>query len=214
MNPIHVSIFDDNPSIRHAISLLLQTKAGLKLVSSHEDVSEVIRNITEYEPDVVLMDIDMPKRDGIDGLRAIRRVFPQLPVIMLTVFDDEEKIFAALRAGANGYLLKETAPLLLIQAIEDVYQGGAPMTPSIAKKVLSYFHSPVLQKQNAQYRLTKREQEVLSCLVNGLSYKETGVQLFISFETVRSHIRKIYEKLHVSSLTEAVAKAIREGLVE
>jgi DNA-binding NarL/FixJ family response regulator len=160
----------------------------------------------------VLMDIDMPVVNGLQGLAIVRKHFPEVHVLMLTVFDDNEHIFEAICAGAVGYLLKRTQPARLIEAIQDAHRGGAPMTSSIARKVLTMF-AKSNQKSDNQRNLTDREQEILALLVAGNSYKMIAAALRISIDTVRSHIKNIYEKLHVHSQTEAVAKAIREKLI-
>jgi len=164
------------------------------------------------KPDVVLMDIDLPGINGIEAVSIVKSVSPSTQVIMLTVFDNEEKIFQAIRNGASGYLLKNSSPTEIVDSIFDVYRGGSPMTASVARKVLQYFqHQPKAQKPD--YNLSEREQEILKGLVNGYSYKLIANEYFISIDTVRSHIRHIYDKLQVNSKTEAVLKAINEGLV-
>ncbi|HYE53463.1 MAG TPA: response regulator transcription factor, partial [Chitinophagaceae bacterium] len=160
---------------------------------------------------VVLMDIDLPGINGIEAAGIVKAVSPKTQVIMLTVFDNEEKIFQAIRNGASGYLLKNSSPSEIIESIFDVNRGGSPMTANVARKVLQYFQQQ--PKQKTDYNLSEREQEILKGLVNGYSYKLIANEYFISIDTVRSHIRHIYDKLHVNSKTEAVLKAINEGLV-
>ncbi|HYK44658.1 MAG TPA: response regulator transcription factor [Parafilimonas sp.] len=212
MNGIKVIMFDDNDSLRDSISMLLQDTKDFTLVESYSHCIDVIQNIKETQPDVVLMDIDMPGMNGIEGVRLIRKNFPTVQILMLTVFDDEEKVFAAIKAGAGGYILKNAEPKNLLSAISEVYNGGAPMTPAIARKVLYQFQHLQPDKTKEDYHLSSREKEVLASLVDGLSYKMIASKLNITYDTVRAHMKKIYEKLHVTSMTEAVAKAINQKL--
>jgi DNA-binding NarL/FixJ family response regulator len=211
MSGIKVIIFDDNDSLRDSIRMLLQDSADFTFAGSYSNCVDVTKNIQETKPDVVIMDIDMPGMNGIEGVTLIRQNFPTIRVLMLTVFDDDEKVFAAIKAGADGYLLKNAESENLLHAISEVYNGGAPMTPGIAKKVLHQFQTMLPGKDN-DYHLSMREKEVLSLLVDGLSYKMIGGKLSITYDTVRAHMKKIYEKLHVASMTEAVAKAINQKL--
>lgn len=211
MNGIKVIIFDDNDSLRDSVAMLLQDNADFTLAGSYPHCLDVIKNITDTRPDVVVMDIDMPGMNGIEGVRLIRNNFPTVQVLMLTVFDDEEKVFAAIKAGAAGYILKNAQPNKLLHAISEIYNGGAPMTPGIARKVLQQFQT-ILPEEVKDYHLSSREKEVLSLLVDGLSYKMIAGKLNITYDTVRAHMKKIYEKLHVASMTEAVAKAINQKL--
>jgi DNA-binding NarL/FixJ family response regulator len=211
MSGIKVILFDDNDSLRDSVTMLLQDTDDYTLSGSYAHCLDVIENIKETKPDVVIMDIDMPGIDGIEGVKLIRMNFPTVQILMLTVFDDDEKVFAAIRAGAAGYILKNAEPNRLLQAISEVYNGGAPMTPGIARKVLQQFQS-VLPEEEKDYHLSLREKEVLGLLVEGLSYKMIAGKLNITYDTVRAHMKKIYEKLHVASMTEAVAKAIHQRL--
>lgn len=211
MSGIKVIIFDDNDSLRDSISMLLEDNADFTLAGSYSHCLDVIENITNTKPDVVIMDIDMPGMNGIEGVRLIRKNFPTAQILMLTVFDDDEKVFAAIKAGANGYILKNAEPQRLLHAISEVYNGGAPMTPGIAKKILRQFQT-ILPEEEKDYHLSTREKEVLSLLVDGLSYKMIAAKLSITYDTVRAHMKKIYEKLHVASMTEAVAKAITQNI--
>jgi DNA-binding NarL/FixJ family response regulator len=213
MSGIKVIIFDDNDSLRDSISMLLQDNADFTLAGSYSHCLDVIENITNTKPDVVIMDIDMPGMDGIEGVKLIRKNFPAVQILMLTVFDDDEKVFAAIKAGANGYILKNAEPRHLLNAISEVYNGGAPMTPGIAKKILRQFQT-ILPEEEKDYHLSTREKEVLSLLVDGLSYKMIAAKLTITYDTVRAHMKKIYEKLHVASMTEAVAKAITQNIFQ
>ena len=212
MNGIKVIMFDDNDSLRDSISMLLQDTPDFTLIDAYSHCLDVIDNIKKTQPDVVLMDIDMPGMNGIEGVRLIRNHFPTVQILMLTVFEDEEKVFAAIKAGAGGYILKNAEPKQLLAAISEVYNGGAPMTPIIAKKVLHQFQHLQPEEIKEDYHLSLREKEVLNLLVDGLSYKMIASKLNITYDTVRAHMKKIYEKLHVTSMTEAVAKAINQKL--
>ena len=211
MNGIKVIIFDDNDSLRDSVAMLLKESGDFTLVGAYADCLDVTNNIRNTKPDVVIMDIDMPGMNGIEGVKLIRNNFPIVQVLMFTVFDDDEKVFAAIKAGAGGYILKNAEPQNLLHAISEVYNGGAPMTPGIARKVLHQFHD-MLPEEKKDYRLSLREKEVLGLLVEGYSYKMIAGKLNITYDTVRAHMKKIYEKLHVASMTEAVAKAINQKL--
>lgn len=208
MSGIKVVLFDDNELLRDSISMLLEDAGDFDLAGSYTNCLEVIKNIQQTKPDVVIMDIDMPGMNGIEGVKLIRKNFPTVQILMQTVFDDDEKVFAAIKAGAAGYILKNAEPKYLLEAVREVYTGGAPMTPSIARKVLQQFQEP----QKNDFNLSTRESEVLGYLVQGLSYKMISDKMNITYDTVRAHMKKIYEKLHVSSMTEAVAKAINQKL--
>ena len=211
MSGIKVAIFDDNDSLRDSISMLLHDSKDFALCGSFSNCLQVIHNISQSKPDVVIMDIDMPGIHGIDGVKLIRKQFPGLQILMFTVFDNDEKVFAAIRAGASGYILKNAKPKNLLDAISEVYNGGAPMSPGIARKVLQQFQN-ILPEEVNDYHLSLREKEVLALLVDGYPYKMIAGKLNITYDTVRAHMKKIYEKLHVTSMTEAVAKAINKKL--
>lgn len=209
---IKVVYYEDNTNLREGISFLIQSTPQLELLATFSNADTVKTDVEELRPDVILMDIDMPGTNGIDAVAIVKAVSPKTQVIMLTVFDNEEKIFNAIRNGASGYLLKHTPPSEIIESIFDVNKGGSPMTANVARKVLQYFQSqPKANKED--YNLSERELQIIKGLVSGYSYKAIAAELFISIDTVRSHIRRIYEKLHVNSKTEAVLKAINEGLV-
>jgi len=215
MGTIHVALFDDNKGIRDALGTLLSTTPGIGLCGCFPDATDVVARVAACKPDVVLMDIDMPGTNGIDAVRALHASRPELPVMMLTVFGDEDRVYASLQAGAVGYLLKNDEPNALIEAITEVHQGGAPMTPSIARKVLRHFQAQPLAPgtPSEDHGLSAREKEVLQGLVDGLSYKMIGDRLGITYETVRTHIKRIYEKLQVHNNTEAVAKTLKGRLL-
>jgi DNA-binding NarL/FixJ family response regulator len=213
MGMIKVLIFEDNPARRDGLSLLLNTMEDMQLVGAYEDCREVERLIAGSEPDVVLMDINMPHVDGIEGLRRIKRTFPEVKVIMLTVFEDEDKILEAISAGADGYLLKQKSPMKLMEGIEEVVNGGAPMTPTVARKVLKFFSTPPKQVSAEEFGLTRRETEILSLLIQGHSYKMIAEKCFVTYATVNKHISNIYKKLQVNSVAAAISRAIKEGLI-
>jgi|SRR5205809_3306048 DNA-binding NarL/FixJ family response regulator len=213
---LRVAIFDDNRNIRESIEMLLSTTGDIEVVGSFHDVIFCIEDIKSSKPDIVLMDIEMPGKTGIDAVKEIKKEFPHVLVMMQTVFEDDERVFDSICAGASGYILKNHINTKLIDSINELQYGGSPMSPSIARKVLGKLQQipqAIKPEQAPDYHLTPREKEVLSCIVNGLAYKMIASQLNISYETVRSHVKKIYEKLHVASLTEAVAKAINQRIV-
>ena len=212
MNRIKVIIFDDNDSLRDSVAMLLRESGDFTLVGAYADCLDVTNDIKNTKPDVVIMDIDMPGMNGIEAVKVIRSNFPAVQVLMFTVFDDDEKVFAAIKAGAGGYILKNADPKNLLHAISEVYNGGAPMTPGIARKVLLQFQD-MLPDENKDYHLSQREKEVLALLVEGHPYKVIGSKLNITYDTVRAHMKKIYEKLHVNSKSEAVAKAFKDKLL-
>lgn len=213
---LRIAIFDDNKNIRESISMLLNTEPDFILVGSFGHVLDCVRDIRESKPDVVLMDIEMPGMTGIEAVKAIKKEFPQVQILMQTVFEDDDRVFDSICAGASGYILKNFLNTKLVDAIRELQYGGSPMSPSVARKVLNKMQSVssvIMPEEAPDYHLTPREKEVLGCLVNGQSYKMIAAELFISYETVRSHVKKIYEKLHVASLTEVVAKAINQRIV-
>ena len=213
---LRIAIFDDNKNIRESISLLLATVPQFEVVGCFSHVLDCIDDVMFCKPDIVLMDIEMPGMTGIEAVSLIKKEFPHIQVLMQTVFEDDDRVFDSICAGASGYILKNFLNTKLVESINELQFGGSPMSPSIARKVLNKMHavSAVIKPEEApDYHLTNREKEVLSCLVNGLSYKMICAELHISYETVRSHVKKIYEKLHVASLTEVVAKAIKQKIV-
>jgi DNA-binding NarL/FixJ family response regulator len=197
---IKVFIYDDNNARIDSLKALLEISPELLFVGQAADCSHIEKDMTLAMPDVVLMDINMPNVNGLEGLIQIRKMFPHIKVLMQTVFDDNENIFNSIRNGASGYILKKDTPNRILQAINEVYEGGAVMNPGIAQKVLEYFH-PKKQK----ILLSKRETQVLTLLAEGLSYKMVADKLGVSFHTINTHTKNIYEKLHVQSLGEAIA---------
>ena len=213
---LRIAIFDDNKNVRDSLTLLLKTEKEFEVVGSFAHVLDCLGDIQECKPDVLLMDIEMPGMSGIEAVRTLKKEFPQIQVLMQTVFEDDDRVFDSICAGASGYILKNFLNTRLIDSIKELQFGGSPMSPSIARKVLTKMQQipeHVKPEQAPDYHLSKREKEVLACMVNGLSYKMIANELNIGYETVRSHIKKIYEKLHVASLTEMVAKAIHQRIV-
>lgn len=211
-----IVIYEDNHDLRESLAVLLQGTTGLEVMGAFSNCKDVISQIADLQPDVVLMDIDMPIKNGIEGLKLINQNFPETSVIMLTVFDSNDYIFDAIRAGAVGYLLKKSSPIEIIKAIEDVKNGGTSMTPSIARKVLQHFPKEPIKKEESTEieKLTEREMEVLQLLTKGFTYRMAAYELGIGTETIRTYIKRIYNKLHVHSNTEAVAMALERNLLK
>ncbi|MBK7683705.1 MAG: response regulator transcription factor [Bacteroidetes bacterium] len=214
---IRVTIFDDNKRLLDSLSVLIDGTPGYQIAGIYTDCSDLQTKIKKSQPDVILMDIEMPGINGIEAVKIVKKEFPRINVLMQTAFENDENVFNAICAGASGYILKSTAPSKILEYIVEVYQGGSPMSPSVARKVLGFLFKPIeantSNKKTEEYNLTIREKEVLTCLVNGLSYKMIADHCGITYETVRSHMKNIYEKLHVASMTEAVAKAINQKIV-
>lgn len=209
---IDVLIYDDNEGRRKSLQTLCDLTEGVRCKGAFSNCVHVIEDIEATAPDVVLMDIEMPLMDGVEGVRLIKKSYPDVKIVMQTVFDDGEKIFAALKAGAEGYILKSTSAVSIIQSIKDVYEGGAFMTPSVALRVMKHFNNQGARKEDG-IMLTPKEIEVLKLLTDGLNYKMVAAQLNISFHTVNSHVKKIYEKLQVHSMGEAISLALKKGIV-
>ena len=206
--PITVSIVEDNEQLRTTMAKVLNRSEGFRCLSHHGSAEEAIKELPRVKPEVVLMDINLPGINGVECVRQLKQVLPALQVMMLTVYEDTENIFSALAAGATGYLLKRTKTAELLEAIREVHRGGSPMTTHIARKVTQSFQKAGPSTQ-ATENLSQREQEVLDCLSQGFLYKEIAEKLGISYETVHTYIRRIYEKLQVRTRTEAVAKFLR-----
>jgi len=207
---VSIVIFEDNDKLRESLCVLLNGLDEYKLVGEYNNCRDATTITRMYRPDVVLMDIDMPGSSGISGVSMVKEANPETAVIMYTVFEDDEKLFQCLCNGANGYLLKKTPPSRLIEAIQEVMEGGAPMSPSIARRVLDSFQ---IRKSNNKYNISEREMQVLQLLINGHSDKSIASHLDISFHTARSHLKNIYYKLHVNCGKEAIAKALSERIL-
>ena len=207
---IAVSIVEDDPQVRSSLAKLIDSSPGYRCVSRHGSAEDALLEIPKVKPEVVLMDINLP---GLNGVECVRRLKPQLPgaqMIMLTVYQNTEHIFNALAAGATGYMLKQTPPAELLQAIKEVHGGGSPMSSHIARKIVQSFQHTATASAEAE-SLSPREAEVLELLAKGFLYKEIAEQMKVSYATVHTHIRHIYEKLHVRSRTEAVAKHLGQN---
>lgn len=209
---IRIVVYDDNAPRRKSLEALLMLSEGVECVGSFSDCSHVLEDVEALEPTLVLMDIEMPNVDGIAGVKIIKAHHPEIKVVMQTVFEDEEKIFAALKAGAEGYILKNAPAEKIIQSVIEVNNGGAFMTPSVALRVMKYFNATTAGN-DVQTNLTLKEKEVLKHLTDGLSYKMVAEKMDISYFTVNAHIKKIYEKLQVHSLGEAISLAIKNKIV-
>ncbi|MFK7949800.1 MAG: response regulator [Saprospiraceae bacterium] len=206
---IQVAIVDDKRDIREGLQLILDNSDGFECVATYSDGESAVKGLPTVKPDVVLMDIGLPKMSGIDCVKILKDISPEIEMIMLTVHADEDSIFESLRAGAVGYLVKNIFPSKLLNSIKEVKNGGSPMSSSIARKVVSSFNSFRQPAAN----LTKRETEVLDLLCKGKSYKVIADDLYISPDTVRYHLKNIYKKLQVNSKYEAMVKALKNGLV-
>jgi RNA polymerase sigma factor (sigma-70 family) len=206
--PITVSIVEDSDKLRETLVRVLNRADGFRCVSHYANAEDALKDLPQAKPDVVLMDINLPGMNGVECVRQLKKIAPEIQVMMLTVYEDTENIFDALAAGANGYMLKRTESKELLEAIEEVKRGGLPMTTHIARKVVQSFQRSAAAEAQTE-SLSEREQQVLDLLSQGLMYKEIADKLQISYETVHTYIRRIYEKLQVRTRTEAVAKFLR-----
>jgi DNA-binding NarL/FixJ family response regulator len=205
---IKVAIVDDDEGIRGSLSALLRRAAGFQLVGEFANGETALKEIPRLQPDVVLMDINLPGMKGYECVRQIKAAHPKIQFLMLTIYEDSDSLFNSLRAGASGYLLKRTVSARLLDAIRDVHAGGAPMTPQLARRVVQFFSRPAAESTPLA-KLTAAEREFLDQLASGYAYKEIADRMKISIDTVRSYVRTVYEKLHVHSRTEAVVKYLR-----
>jgi len=208
-NPIiTVAIVDDNQKLRDSIATFLQGTPGIRCVSCYSNAAEALEMLPAANPDVVLMDVNMPGMDGIECVVRLKALMPNVQIVMLTVYEDTDKIYRALAAGANGYLLKRASPAKLLEAIQDVHAGGSAMSSSIARKVVASFRH-TQPRMSEEVHLSPREHDVLTGLAKGMTYQAIAGELGIGIETIRTHLKRIYQKLHVQSRTEAVAKFMR-----
>jgi DNA-binding NarL/FixJ family response regulator len=210
---ILVSIYEDNLRLRDLICMLIESTSGFSIVGAYSNCSNIELEIRKSKPDVILMDIDMPESNGIEGIKKVKAHDINIKVLMHTVFDDDERLFLCLSNGADGYLLKKDSSVLLIQYLKEVFDGGGPMSPGIARRVLKTFHNPP-KAADSDFNITAREKQILELLAKGFTYRMIGIELSISVETVRKHLKNIYQKLHVQCGTEAVAKAIKESIIK
>ncbi|HQW91602.1 MAG TPA: response regulator transcription factor [Ferruginibacter sp.] len=209
---IRVAVYDDNKHRRESLQAFISLSSELKHAGSFENCANILQDVAATFPDIILMDIEMPVVNGLQGVKLVKKQYPHIKIIMQTAFDDDDKIFAALQAGAEGYILKTASIIQIAQSIDEVIKGGASMSPSIALKVMRYFSRQQLVI-SPDYNLSPKETEVLKQLVQGLSYKMIADELSISYFTVNNHVKKIYEKLQVHSQGEAVALVHKERLV-
>lgn len=208
-NKTKILIYEDNHKLRDSLRMLIEGLETYEIVGSFPHCNHVIHEVKKAVPDIVIMDIDMPGTNGIEAVRMIKEFNPDIHIMMYTVFEDDHKIFDSLCAGANGYVLKKSSPLKFIESLNELCRGGSPLTPSVARRVLEKLNQPV----QIRYNLSEREKGILKLLVQGYSYKKIATDCHISMDTVRSHIRNIYTKLHVNCGREAVVKALKERIV-
>jgi DNA-binding NarL/FixJ family response regulator len=212
MMPIAVAIVEDHPDLRKSLGLILEATPGYACAGSYDRCETLLADLPSISPQVILMDIGLPGMSGIEGIRRVKGLRSDIKILVQTIYEDDDKVFRAICAGADGYVLKKAPPLELLRAIEQVVEGGVPMSPCIAHNVIEMFKT-FAPKQEQMVGLTAREHELLKSLADGLDYKQIAERHYISTDTVRNHIRHIYEKLHVHSKSEAVAKAFRQRLV-
>ena len=209
MEKIKTVIVDDKKDIRTNLEILLNSSNEIICIGTFPNYDVAVKEIPKIKPDVILMDINMPGKSGIECVKTLKPILPKTQFIMLTMYDDSDSVFEALRVGATGFLLKRTPPTKILEAVKEVFMGGSPMSMEIARMVVGSFKTES-KKNDIQSKLTDREWEILEHLSKGMRYKEIAEELFISIETVRSHLRKIYEKLQVRSATEAVLKYLNK----
>jgi len=209
---IKVAIIEDRREIREALTMLINGTDGFRCVGSYRSMEEALDRINGALPDVVLSDIGLPGMNGIEGIRILKERHAGLTVLMLSVYEDDERIFDALCAGACGYLLKRTSPARLIECLKEAVQGGAPMSPEVARRVVSLFRE-IRPPERAEYHLTPHEMRLLKLLVQGHNYKTAAAELGVSFHTIHFHMRNVYDKLQVHSKSEAVSKALRDRII-
>lgn len=205
---IRVALVEDNDDLRVSMKNLLKRASRLRVVADYADAESALADVARHKPDVVLMDVKLPRMDGVECVRLLKNLLPTVLIIMLTIHDDNDSLFNSVLAGADGFLLKDTVPSRLVEAIEEVCQGGSPMTPQIARRIVQRFRKTGAEPANVE-NLTPREREVLEQLALGNRYKEISEKLGISLDGIRFHIRGVYNKLHVHSRTEAVLKFLK-----
>jgi DNA-binding NarL/FixJ family response regulator len=214
---IRVTVFEDNKLVRDSFDAILNGTEGYICTGAFSGCNNLTHDIDRSRPDIVLMDIEMKGVNGIEATKKIRQHYPNVKVLIQTVFEDDDKIFAALCAGASGYILKKTSPAKLIEAIQEVYYGGAPMSPAVATKVIQLFQkfAPPLPETTEEEAVTlsKREKEILQLMMEGDNYRTISEKCFLSYDTVRTHVRSIYKKLHVASVNQALVKAFKQRLI-
>jgi DNA-binding NarL/FixJ family response regulator len=215
MMDIRVTIFEDNKLVRDALETILNGTPGYSCCGAFADGNRWLQDVRRSEPDVILMDIEMPGLNGIEISQQLHQSYPDVKILIQTVFNDADKIFNALCAGASGYILKNDSPTKYLEAINEVYNGGSPMNPMVAKKVLGFFSNKNIIRitpEENDYHLSQREKEILQLMVGGDNYKSIAAKAFISYETVRTHVKNIYKKLHVVCKSEAIFKAVQQGI--
>jgi len=214
---IRVAIFEDNKMVRDSFEAILNGSDGFICAGAFSSCNNLKYDLERSEPDVVLMDIEMNGINGIEATKKIRQEYPSVKILIQTVFEDDDKIFAAVCAGASGYMTKKTSPAKLVDAIQEVYNGGAPMSPAVASKVLQLFQKfvppPPENKPGESDNLSKREKEILLLMMEGDNYHTIAEKCFLSYDTVRTHVRSIYKKLHVVSVNQAIVKAFKHRLI-
>jgi DNA-binding NarL/FixJ family response regulator len=213
---LHVAVFEDNKLVRESFEAILNGTDGFSCSGAFSSCNNLKHDIERSRPDIILMDIEMPGMSGIEATKKIKQDYPHIKILIQTVFDDDEKVFAAICAGASGYILKKTTPARLIDAIQEVNDGGAPMSPGIATKVLTLFQKfapPQQETSDESANLTKREKEILLLMMEGNNYHVIAEKCFLSYDTVRTHVRSIYKKLHVASVNQAIVKAFKQRLI-
>jgi DNA-binding NarL/FixJ family response regulator len=211
-DPITVGVIEDQPEIREGLAALIGGTPGYRCTGAFQSMEDALATIDQRQPMVALVDLGLPGMSGIEGIRALKARFPQLLVLVLTIYDDDARIFDAICAGACGYLLKKTAPARLLESIKEVVDGGAPMSPEVARRVIDLFRD-IRPPAHADYHLTPHETRLLKLLVDGYNYKSAAEELHVSINTISFHMRRVYEKLQVHSKSEAVAKALRQRLI-
>jgi DNA-binding NarL/FixJ family response regulator len=210
---IKTAIIEDQRDIREGLAMLINGTEGYACTGSYRSMEEALEKISREMPDIVLSDIGLPGMDGIEGIRILKARYPKMFILMITVYDDDDRIFDALCAGACGYLLKRTSPMRLLESLREAVTGGAPMSPEIASRVITLFRE-IRPPERADYELTPHETRLLKLLVDGYNYTTSAQELNVSINTIKFHMRNVYEKLQVHSKSEAVAKALRDRLVK